>query len=338
MPGDSLLRRFAGDPGYDRVAARIAAALPQVRRAREAHRVHVDGLVPEGLAADLRDGALFVGDMNGRAILRIDRRGRVTRFADRLDLRPLGMAVDPARGLLWVATSDSFIAGSPPRSALLAFDLTSGRLRQRVSPGEARSLNDLAIAPDGTIFVTDSLGGALFRLDPGGVALAPVTPEGAMSYPNGVALSADARFVFVAQGVAIRRIEAATGEIVSLALPPGLALLGIDGLYGHRGRLVAVQNGGTPGRVLLLGLSADLRAISEYRLLEAGHPDFDIPTTGAIVGDRFVFIANSQLTRLADDGTIAAGPPLAPVALLEVALPRDAENARAPARNAAAPG
>ena len=56
-------------------------------------------------------------------------------------------------------------------------------------------------------------------------------------------------------------------------------------------------------------------------VLEAGDPGFDVPTTGTLNGDRFIFIANSQLRRLGDDGRLTAGPPLAPIRLVEIALP-----------------
>ena len=134
-----------------------------------------------------------------------------------------------------------------------------------------------------------------------------------------------ARLLYVAQGIALRRVELASGAVTSVAAPASLALLSIDGLYWHRGRLIAVQNGGGPGRILALDLSPDGRAITGFQVLEAGDPGFDLPTTGTMAGDRFTFIANSQLRRLGDDGRLTAGPPLAPIRFVELFCPAEVQ-------------
>lgn len=53
--------------------------------------------------------------------------------------------------------------------------------------------------------------------------------------------------------------------------------------------------------------------------LEAGHPAFEIPTTGTIVGDDLVYVANSQL-RSFDGDAIWPQERLQPVKLLRVPL------------------
>ncbi len=320
VSADSRLVRFAGDPDFDRVAAVLAAAAPQARRGRTVATVTAAGLVPEGIAADPASARVFLGDMNNRRIWAIGRDGRARPFGAPLALRPLGMKVDAPRGLLWVATTDAFWASQPPGARLVALDLASGAVRRSVG-GEARSFNDLVVAGDGTVYATDSLAGAVFRLDPGSEILVRIAVDSSMNYANGIALSGDGAVLYVAQGLSLRRVELASGAVTSVAAPPSLALLAIDGLYWHRGRLIAVQNGGGPGRILALDLSADGQAITAHRVLEAGDPGFDLPTTGTLSGDRFTFIANSQLLRLGDDGRLTAGPPLAPIRLVEIVLP-----------------
>ena len=321
VSADSRLVRFGGDRDFDRVAAALAAGAPPVRRGRTVATVVAPGLIPEGIAVDPASGRLFLGDMNNRRIWAIGRDGRARPFGASLVLRPLGMKVDPARGLLWVATTDAFWASQPPGARLVALDLATGALRRSVA-GEARSFNDLVVAADGTVYATDSSAGAVYRLDPGGETLVRIAAEAPMNYANGIALTGDGTALYVAQGLSLRRIDLASGAVSAVAAPPGLALLAIDGLYWHRGRLIAVQNGGGPGRILALDLSADGRTITAFRVLEQGDPDFDLPTTGTLAGDRFTFIANSQLRRLGDDGRLTAGPPVAPIRLVEIVLPR----------------
>jgi len=70
---------------------------------------------------------------------------------------------------------------------------------------------------------------------------------------------------------------------------------GIDGLYWHKGSLIGVQNGiGTP-RVAVFRLSADGLHVAKTTVLAN---NLTTPTTGAVKGDDFYFIVNSQADNL----------------------------------------
>jgi len=317
---ESPLNRLAGTPAFDRLAERLQRDFPTVRRAREAITVSMPGLVPEGVAVRPGTGQLFLSDLAGRTILLVSATRPARVFARTGKLDPLGMKVDAQRSLLWVAASSAFWPTDKPESALLAFDVRSGKLRRSYSSSELKSVNDLAIARNGDIYVTDSLGGAVFRLRRGAGRLERVTEAAKMSYPNGIAMNPDGKSLYVAQGVALRRVDSATGQVSTVAQPPNLAILSIDGLYWHRGSLIGIQNGGNPGRVLRFNLSVDGSRIDSFDVLEAGNPDFDVPTTGTLRGEDFYFIANSQLTRLQGSGRISEGAPLKPVKLLKLPI------------------
>jgi len=314
-PGLSALR---GRAEVDAVITRLDAAAPQIGQPRVAAEISLPGLIPEGIATD--GERLFVGDMAGRQILSLVLGEPARVFAITGELRPIGMTVDQRRGLLWVAATTAFVAAETPASAILGFDLTTGELRQSFRSPNWRSVNDLAIAPDGAIYLTDSLGGALFRLRPDEATVDGVTPDGQMAFPNGVALSADGQAIYVAQGASLKRVDVESGLMETVAQPRDLALLSIDGLYRYGPDLIAVQSGGTPGRVLRLHLSRDGRAISSYEVLAARLPVFDMPTTAAIQGDRLYLIANSQLRRLRQDGRIENPETLRPIQILEIDL------------------
>jgi hypothetical protein len=318
---ESSLARLAGDAEFDALAVQLAAEFPKVRRAREAASIRLPGLVPEGIAADPGFQRTFVGDMANKKIWVLAKSGPPRSFAGTGNLRPLGMKVDRASGLLWVAASTSFWKDAAPESALLAFDLQSGKSRGSFRSADLKSINDVAIAPNGDVYATDSLGGAVFRLRSGGDRLERVTEAGKMGYPNGLAVSGDGRSVYIAQGIALRRLDVATGELKPVPTPPSLALLSIDGLYWRDGSLIAIQNAGNSGRVLRLLLSANGTAVTSFDTLEAGNPHFDLPTTGTLDGAKLYVIANSQLRRLGDNGRITGGPPLKPIVLLEIAIP-----------------
>ena len=80
-----------------------------------------------------------------------------------------GLAVDPTRGHLYAVSTNGFedSAKTARRNAVVLYDLKTGRLLDRFAAPEAMQLNDLALAPDGTLYVTDSMSSTLFRKKPG---------------------------------------------------------------------------------------------------------------------------------------------------------------------------
>ena len=54
-------------------------------------------------------------------------------------------------------------------------------------------------------------------------------------------------------------------------------------------------------------------------MLERGNPLFDIPTTGAVAGGTFYFVANSQLRNYGAQGIVDRAK-LRPISILKVRL------------------
>lgn len=310
-----------------RLQARARGNLPPTRSA-VAFTLDERDLIPEGIAHDPRTDTLFVGSIYKRKIVAVAADGRVQDFvAPRDDLdAPLGMKVDAARRTLWVAapavpSMRGFTESLRNRAAVFAFDLDSGELRARhprTTPGP-HLLNDLVVAGD-ALYVTDSEAGEVLRLDPATGEYTVVIPAGEVNYANGVALSDDGRTLFVADFVrGLTGVRLDSGERFILAHPRGASTHGFDGLYYRRGALIGVDNGAAQGRIVRLALAPEHDRITAVDVLEAGHPAFDIPTTGTIVGDHLVYIANSQL-RSFDGGVIWPHERLQPVQLLRVPL------------------
>ncbi|WP_242346967.1 SMP-30/gluconolactonase/LRE family protein [Anaeromyxobacter terrae] len=283
------------------IAARIAARAPATAHAAVAIRLPERGLVAEGIAVDPRDGTLYVGSIRLRKIVRVAPGGTATDVvpaaAGGLG-RVLGLKVDSRRGLLWAAANHGDApdggARAGSRSGVYAFDLASGAPRRAATiDGAGHLLNDLAIADDGAVIVTDSEAGAVYRLDPDAAALAPVVPAGTFAYANGIAF-AEGRLL-VADAFGLWDVPVAGGAPRRLAGPAGFPLGGIDGLSAVGRTLVAVQNGlGTP-RIVRLELAPGAERVVRAEVLEAGNPDWHTPTTGALDRGVFHYIGNSHV-------------------------------------------
>lgn len=330
LAGSDLVPQARDFPGLPadalaRLHARAREALPPTRSA-VVHTLDERDLIPEGIAHDRQRDTLFVGSIYKRKIVAVDAQGVRDFVAARDDLDgPLGMKVDA--GTLWFAAPAlpnmrGFTDALRGRAAVFAVDTDTGRVRARYprsTPGP-HLLNDLVVAPGGALYVSDSEAGELLRLDPATGEFTVVIPAGEIFYPNGVALSDDGRTLFVADFVrGLTGVRTDSGERFIVAHPRGAHTHGFDGLYFHRGALIGVDNGVAQGRVVRMELAPTHDRITRVDILEAGHPAFDIPTTGTIVGDDLVYIANSQLRSFDGD---AIWPPerLQPVQLLRVPL------------------
>jgi sugar lactone lactonase YvrE len=91
---------------------------------------------------------------------------------------------------------------------------------------------------DGTVYLTDSARGSVYRIPPDRDVLERVVPAGTFAYPNGLAL-ADDHQLYVADAIGFTRIDPDTGIARPLAAPPTLALGGIDGLVMYSGQRLA---------------------------------------------------------------------------------------------------
>jgi hypothetical protein len=74
------------------------------------------------------------------------------------------------------------------------------------------------------------------------------------------------------------------------------------------------------GRVLRFRLNAQRDTVVSSQVLESYNPLFEGITTGAIAGDRFYFVANTQLHKMTSDGSIPAGVRFDPLHVLRLGL------------------
>src|SRR5258708_23111338 len=94
---------------------------------------------------------------------------------------------------------------------------------------------------------TDRWNKQVLGLDYSSQSFAPLAIYRTLFYPNGIALADDDQTLFVADAVGIVKIDLRSGESRDVDPGPRNTLAGVDGLYWHKGSLVAIQNGiGSP--------------------------------------------------------------------------------------------
>jgi hypothetical protein len=273
---------------------------PVIAQAREAFRTTEKDLIPEGLAYDAQRNVFYLSSLNRRKIVEIARNGKISDFvpADRFGLLPvLGIRLNSNDGTVW---ADSFTDSG--RTELLHFDAT-GKLLGRFKPqGSAKhGFHDLVIRKNGEVITTDSLANAVLRFDPAARTFTAVAVHRPLFYPNGIALSEDDHTLYVADNLGVVRVDLAGGESRDVDPGPRSTLAGIDGLYWHNGSLIGIQNGIGSPRVAAFHLSSDGLRVTRTTVLENRSNLCILPTTGAIRGSDFFFIANSQIDNMNND-------------------------------------
>jgi hypothetical protein len=137
--------------------------------------------------------------------------------------------------------------------------------------------------------------------------------------PNGITVSDDGTVLYVGDDLGVIRVNLQTHEAEEVKPAEHDTMAGADGLYWYHGGLVAVEYGTGPFRVMRWKLSADGTKVMSSEVLERGTDMVRDPTTGAIWGGKFYFMANTGIDNL-NDGKIVDRMKLEPLRIAVLSL------------------
>lgn len=192
---------------------------------------------PESALHDEAADVYLVSNINGEPLGK-DGNGFISRLSPDGQVQALRWIDGAAEGVTLHAPKGMALKGDTLFVAdidtVRAFHRTTGAaLGARGVPGAA-FLNDLAVGPDGTLYVTDSGLDATFsptgtdavhRFGPGGSSA--VASGAALTAPNGIVVDGEAIIMVPFGGNTVHRIPAAGGEPAPLAQLPGGQLDGV---------------------------------------------------------------------------------------------------------------
>lgn len=281
-----------------------------------AFTVREKGLIPESVAYDPTARTFYLSSVYKRKILSIDGKGEVREFATERDglWSVMGMKVDAGRGYLWCATTAhpqmaNYREEEQGRSAIFKYNLKTGKLvKKYLLPNRPKAhwLGDLVVNSHGDVFATDSISPAIYVITRRKDEIEMFMEADEFVSPQGLAFTADEKHLFMADYLkGIFLVDLQTRDYVKLAPSGNSTLLGIDGLYEHKGGLIAIQNGTNPHRIIRLSLNRKANAVERLEVVEANNPLFDEPTLGVLIKDTFYYVANSQWGAIDNKGQLA---------------------------------
>ncbi|HEY7574249.1 MAG TPA: hypothetical protein VIB08_03750 [Thermoanaerobaculia bacterium] len=314
------------------VRRRLADLRRPVGSSTVVFRIPEKDLLTEGIAWDARSGSFFVSSVRHRKIVRRTKEGALSDFVPegRDGLQSvLALLVDGKRGLLWACSAAlpqmrGYEKSQEGASAVFAFEIATGRLSKRhafPSDGKPHAANDLALAANGDLYVSDSLGSGIYRLRAGAAALEEFVAPGVFRSPQGLGFGPGGR-LYVADWVTGLYWLDSEGKRRDVAGPEDVPLLGIDALVASGGALVVTQNGIAPHRVVRLDLDAAGDRVVAGKILDMNDPEFVEPTLGVVVGGDFCFLGASQWALFDEKTGAADAAKLRDPVLLKVAIGR----------------
>ncbi|MEM7375150.1 MAG: SMP-30/gluconolactonase/LRE family protein [Bacteroidota bacterium] len=292
-------------------------------------------LIPEGIAHDNKTGITYVSSTYKQKILAVNPNGSYTDWKTEGEdglWSTVGMEVDEETRILWVISfhGHEVLPMKRPQvehewtSRLYAFHLPDGALIDSYEPDveEKVAFNDLCVAKDGNVYVTESLNNRIFYLNPDNGSFQQLDIQDSLFvFPNGITISDDQSFLYIAVQSGIIQYSLRDKTFGMLQLPSGILANRIDGLAYYKGSLIANQS--YRKRILQLSLNEESRSVRHQRILEANHPAFDQPATGEIAGDAFIYLANAQMQSAFDNGVLKPEEERESVKLLKVDLPQE---------------
>lgn len=308
-PLDGFERVWA-DPAFQAARAKLEAKLPRLDYAPMAFELDERGLIPEGIAYDAPSKTFFIGSTVARKLVRVTEDGTATDFttaAAELDA-VLGVAVDAPRRIVFLVTTNALTAAGrkAPRNAVVAYDIDNRRRLGRFDIPQAKQLNDVTVGPGGRVFTSDSTTGAVYEIAVKGPGPArEVIPPGKLRGSNGLAVSPDAKRLYIAHATGIEIYDLERYDLKPLANPTRESVAAIDGLYFRGADLIGVQNVTNPGRVIRIVLATGGERVHEVKtLLSHHHNQLDEPTTAAVTDHGIFLLATTGFARLDANGAV----------------------------------
>lgn len=282
---------------------------------------------PEGITADPYTGDLYTGSYEDGTIFKLTPGHRVAEQflpagADGRT-RALGLKVDQARRL-WAIDANLGVA---------VYDLRDRHLLARfdISGQDAHLVNDLAIAPDGSAYLTDSLRAVVHRVTPQQLAWArehggraPLTPAFDLSGVvephepgtvtlNGIVADQSGRYLLVVDmtGGDLYRIDLFSRGIGKVALNGG-DLLYADGMELRHDKLWVAHANPTANAISRWQITRDGRAARAERRVT--NQDLQLPTT-LMRRNGALYVVRSQFDK---GGPVGQGTPQIPFTIASV--------------------
>jgi len=251
--------------------------------------------------------SLLVGTQSKGAIIALNEEGASEVLIEANDETGLwaikGLHADSKSNRLWVSSASvpGFSAYQPHekgRGALFEFNLETLELIDRFNvpvDGYQHEPGPIAVSAAGDVYLIDHASSVVYRKAADSKKLEVFVGSLMLGALQDIAVTPDNSRLYISdlyKGVLV--VDPAERRSVMLSGPEELNLGGIRGLSHVAGKLVIVQSGFQPERLMQLELDASGGNIVNFTPLASALAEFDRPASSAIHGNHVYYFANSE--------------------------------------------
>ncbi len=270
----------------------------------EALRLPAGTLHPTGLAYDSASARFVVADRQRERLVILDERSHhvvdLVRSSSAGFYDITGFEIDPRQGDLWVVSAESGADDGQRATALHKLQLVSGRPLFLVRVPDdllPARLEDVAVSSHGAVFVLDTIGKRILRLQPSSRSFA-VAAALDVDRPASIA-PMDDHVVYVAHAGGILRVDASAGTAVPLRGGPDVQLSGFERIRAEGQRLFGIQRlAGGVRRAVSIRLSGTQATAIDVIASSLIMSD---PSAAALSGDTLYVLTRVSAGNVAED-------------------------------------
>lgn len=336
VAGDDDLKPSVSEPGFQKIAQQMKDRTRPIQKAEAACTFPLAGIMPEDIAFEISSGTFVVSSIQNHTLYRVSlpKPGEKECSISEIPLENsakrwpiLAVSADPKRHLLWATPSAmpdfvGFPKEDAGKASLLAVNGANGKTVQRFdlnSDGPA-VLGDMSVTADGIVYVSDSIGGGVYRVQ-GDLTTAKLEKiAGGFFSPQTPALARDGKRLFVADyslGIAVVDLtQKQTEKLEYLPHPESIAVTGLDGLLLDGNSLIGIQNGTEPVRIIRYHLDAAQTKIVSAEVIEQSTGRMGEPTHAVAANGMIYVSANVGWNKVDEHGKLKPGEQFTPPVLL----------------------
>mgnify|MGYP003681890089 CR=1 FL=1 len=300
---------YEGDQAV-RLGSAFATAAPAVTTSSPAGGVPEEIRLPEASLWDAAEGRMFTTTIVSRGLFVIELDGDWREVPIDGAGSLAGIVLDAPRDLIWVGSGVVDQTPEPETAfrGVIALDRTTLEERRRVPAPEGVTISDIAVGPDGTIYGSDPIGGAIYSATTADTVMQPFIAPGTFRSPQGIAVRDDNSAFYVSDyRYGLAQVMISSRAVYRMGAVEPMLLDGVDGLWLHGNQLIAVQNGLNPHRITAFELDARVGVIASHRILERANPEWTEPLGGVISGDTLYYIGTGQWDLYGEAGGLREG-------------------------------
>jgi hypothetical protein len=328
VAGDDDLKPLLADASFASIAQQMKERTKPVQKTEAVCALPLPDLMPEDLAFDQAGGTFVVSSIQHHTLyrVRLPKAGEAECALQEIPLEDqakrwpvLAVSADATRNLIWMTSCAMPGFGGFPKeddgkTALFAIDGATGKVVRRfdLATGGPGVLGDMSVANDGTVYVSDSIGGGVYRVR-GDVKTAALEKiAGDFFSPQTPVLAADGKRLFIADysmGIAVvdLTLPNPAGQLSYLPHAEAIAVTGLDGLYLSGDSLLGIQNGTEPARIMRFHLNPAQTEIISGEVVEQSTDRLGEPTHVTGLNGWFYVTANVGWNRIDDHGQLKPG-------------------------------